>query len=200
MLADYHTHHYRCGHATGQMDDYVEAAIEAGIDEIGLSDHSPIYHFEGDPHPRPLGAMAQAELPVYIDDLQRVRARFADRISIRIGAISPARAASSPRSRAAKHWLTAPIGVESQFAGSDPPRPSSTVLALRDFVMAVREGGQARPARISRWILASRFASISLTSETPVLAGSPANCASLTLTAFMALVSAAFSGAYRAAS
>ena len=85
MLADYHTHHYRCGHATGQMDDYVEAAIDAGIEEIGLSDHSPIYHFEGDAHPRPLGAMAQAELPAYIDDLQRVRARFADSISIRLG-------------------------------------------------------------------------------------------------------------------
>lgn len=85
MLADYHTHHYRCGHATGQMDDYVEAAIALGLDEIGLSDHAPIYHFEDDPYPRPQGAMAQSELPAYINDMQRVRERFAGRISIRLG-------------------------------------------------------------------------------------------------------------------
>ncbi|MDQ5853087.1 MAG: histidinol-phosphatase HisJ family protein [Chloroflexota bacterium] len=85
MLADYHTHHFRCGHATGQMDDYVEAAIAAGLDEIGLSDHAPIYHFEGDPHPRPQGAMSQTELPAYIEDMQRVRDRFAGRIGVRLG-------------------------------------------------------------------------------------------------------------------
>jgi histidinol-phosphatase (PHP family) len=85
MLADYHTHHYRCGHAIGQMDDYVEAAIAAGLDEIGLSDHAPIYHFEGDPHPRPLGAMAQSELPAYVEEMQRVRERFAGRIRVRLG-------------------------------------------------------------------------------------------------------------------
>jgi histidinol-phosphatase (PHP family) len=85
MLADYHTHHYRCGHADGQMDDYVEAAIGAGLAEIGLSDHAPIYHFEGDPYPRPQGAMSQGELPAYIDDMLRVRDRFAGRIRVRLG-------------------------------------------------------------------------------------------------------------------
>src|SRR5918998_5665350 len=85
MLVDYHTHHFRCGHASGQMDDYVEAAIAAGLDEIGLSDHSPIYHFEGDPQPRPRGAMSQTELPTYIADMQRVRDRFAGRIRVRLG-------------------------------------------------------------------------------------------------------------------
>ena len=85
MLVDYHTHHYRCGHATGHMDDYVEAAIAAGLDEVGLSDHSPIYHFAGDPQPRPQGAMHQAELPAYVDEMQQVRERFAGRISVRLG-------------------------------------------------------------------------------------------------------------------
>jgi histidinol-phosphatase (PHP family) len=67
------------------MDDYVEAAISIGLDEIGLSDHGPIYHFAGDPHPRPQGAMAQGELPAYIEDMLRVRERFAGRISVRLG-------------------------------------------------------------------------------------------------------------------
>src|SRR3954447_6136455 len=85
MLVDYHTHHYRCGHATDEMDDYVEAAIAAGLDEIGLSDHSPIYHLGTDPQPRPQGAMSQTELDTYITDMQRVRDRFAGRITVRLG-------------------------------------------------------------------------------------------------------------------
>ena len=68
MRVDYHTHHSRCGHATGRMDDYVEAAIAAGLHEIGLSDHSPIYHLGDDPHARPNTAMSQHELPQYVQE------------------------------------------------------------------------------------------------------------------------------------
>src|SRR3954452_15204510 len=85
MLVDYHTHHYRCGHATGKMDDYVEAAIAAGLDEIGLSDHSPIYHLGDDPQPMPGTAMSQHELPSYIQEMIEVRERFAGRIVVRLG-------------------------------------------------------------------------------------------------------------------
>lgn len=85
MLVDYHTHHYRCGHAQGQLAEYVEAAIGAGLNEIGLSDHSPIYHLGSDPQPRPHTAMSQHELPAYINDMQAVRDRFADQITVRLG-------------------------------------------------------------------------------------------------------------------
>ena len=85
MLVDYHTHHYRCGHATGQMGDYVEAALAANLSEIGLSDHSPIYHLGDDPHPRPATAMSQAELPSYIQEMQQVRDRYSHRITVRLG-------------------------------------------------------------------------------------------------------------------
>jgi histidinol-phosphatase (PHP family) len=85
MLVDYHTHHYRCGHAEGKMEEYVEAAIAAGLDEIGLSDHSPIYHFGDDPQPLPGTAMSQHELPAYVAEMVEVRDRFADRITIRLG-------------------------------------------------------------------------------------------------------------------
>ncbi|GIV97478.1 MAG: putative histidinol-phosphatase [Herpetosiphonaceae bacterium] len=85
MLADYHTHHYRCGHAEGTLADYVEAAIAAGLDEIGLSDHSPIYHLGNNPHPRPSTAMSQHELPNYVREMLDVRERYAGRITVRIG-------------------------------------------------------------------------------------------------------------------
>jgi histidinol-phosphatase (PHP family) len=43
LLTDYHTHSWRCGHAAGTLSEYVRAAAERGIDEIGLTDHLPIY-------------------------------------------------------------------------------------------------------------------------------------------------------------
>ena len=85
MLVDYHTHHQRCGHAAGTLDDYVVAAIAAGLDEIGLSDHSPIYHLGPEPHVRPGTAMSQHELPRYVAEMQAVRERFAGRITVRLG-------------------------------------------------------------------------------------------------------------------
>lgn len=86
MRVDYHTHNYRCGHAQGELADYIEAAIAAGLDEIGLSDHSPIYHIGGDdPHPIPRTAMSRSELPRYVDAMLAERERYADRIVVRLG-------------------------------------------------------------------------------------------------------------------
>ena len=41
-LADYHTHTPLCGHAEGSPDDFILAAIRAGLAEIGFSDHAPL--------------------------------------------------------------------------------------------------------------------------------------------------------------
>ncbi|AWN22145.1 histidinol phosphate phosphatase [Deinococcus irradiatisoli] len=85
MLVDYHTHHHRCGHATGQMAEYVETAVAAGLSEIGLSDHSPIYHLGPDPHVRPGTAMSQHEFAAYLREMDEVREQFAGRIQVRLG-------------------------------------------------------------------------------------------------------------------
>jgi histidinol-phosphatase (PHP family) len=85
MRVDYHTHHYRCGHAVGQMTEYVAAAIAAGLNEIGLSDHAPIYHFGEDPHPQPRTAMSQLELPNYVREMAEIRDRYAGQITVRLG-------------------------------------------------------------------------------------------------------------------
>lgn len=85
MLVDYHTHHYRCGHAGGNLEDYVEAAIHTGLSEIGLSDHSPIYHLGDDPHPLPGTAMSQLEFPAYLREMAEVRDRYAGQIIVRLG-------------------------------------------------------------------------------------------------------------------
>ncbi|MBE5938929.1 MAG: histidinol-phosphatase HisJ family protein [Lachnospiraceae bacterium] len=41
LKANYHTHTTRCGHASGTDREYVEAAIEAGYEILGFSDHTP---------------------------------------------------------------------------------------------------------------------------------------------------------------
>ena len=41
MFANYHTHTYRCQHASGSDREYVEAAIETGLKVLGFSDHCP---------------------------------------------------------------------------------------------------------------------------------------------------------------
>jgi len=90
MRVDYHTHHVRCGHASGNLSDYVEAAIKAGLDEIGLSDHGPIYHLGPHPHVQPRTAMSQHELPRYMAELLQVRDRYAGRIAVKLGVESDA--------------------------------------------------------------------------------------------------------------
>lgn len=42
MLIDYHTHHVRCGHASGELEEYVKRGIEIGLTQLGLSDHMPL--------------------------------------------------------------------------------------------------------------------------------------------------------------
>ena len=84
MLTDYHTHTYRCGHATGSMRDYVEHAISLGIDEIALTDHLWLY-FEDDPARRnPTFAMQEETYDEHFLEMLRTRDEFASRIHVRL--------------------------------------------------------------------------------------------------------------------
>lgn len=39
LTSNYHTHTYRCGHATGKDEEYVLEALSMGIRNLGFSDH-----------------------------------------------------------------------------------------------------------------------------------------------------------------
>ena len=43
MKINYHTHHHLCGHAEGNVEAYIQEAIKNEFEEIGISDHGPIY-------------------------------------------------------------------------------------------------------------------------------------------------------------
>jgi histidinol-phosphatase (PHP family) len=84
MRIDYHTHHVRCGHAVGQLEQYIQQAIEIHLDQIGLSDHMPLLHV--DPATYYSGmAMPREELPSYVEECFTLREKYKSLIDIRIG-------------------------------------------------------------------------------------------------------------------
>jgi histidinol-phosphatase (PHP family) len=80
---DYHAHTARCGHASGAMERYVERAIEAGLSELGFSDHLFMYWLPPERRDPELG-MAEWEHDYYIEDVERCRRSYAAAITIRL--------------------------------------------------------------------------------------------------------------------
>ena len=82
MIANYHTHTFRCGHATGEDEEYILQAIEAGFKELGFSDHAPFMFPDGRQSCHRIKLdMAQD----YIDKLSALREKYRDKINIHIG-------------------------------------------------------------------------------------------------------------------
>ncbi|GAB4551034.1 MAG: histidinol-phosphatase HisJ [Anaerolineae bacterium] len=84
ISVDYHTHHNRCGHAQGHIEDYIRSGLNKGLLEIGISDHAPIFWKDGD-DPMPTIAMAKSELDGYVDEVLRLKAKYAGQIEVRLG-------------------------------------------------------------------------------------------------------------------
>lgn len=84
MLIDYHTHHVRCGHAVGELEEYVLRGIEMGLSQIGLSDHMPLLHVDPATY-YPEMAMPMDELPRYVEECLSLKERYKDRIDVRVG-------------------------------------------------------------------------------------------------------------------
>lgn len=83
MDYNFHTHTYRCGHATGTEREYIEAAIAAGIKEMGFSDHAPWI----DPA---LGREWNYVVPYgkvdgYISTVRALREEYQHRLTLHIG-------------------------------------------------------------------------------------------------------------------
>ena len=83
MLANYHTHTPRCNHAVGEEQCYVERAVEGGLKLLGFSDHTP-YLFDK-PGYYSSFRMRPEELDDYVQTLQKLRTKYADRIELHIG-------------------------------------------------------------------------------------------------------------------
>jgi histidinol-phosphatase (PHP family) len=82
MIANYHTHTPRCNHATGSEREYVEAALQAGLQILGFSDHSPCV-FPG--NYVSWHRMKLEELEDYVAAVLALREEYKDRIQIPLG-------------------------------------------------------------------------------------------------------------------
>ena len=78
-MLDYHIHTKRCGHATGEMYEYVEKALKLGFEEIGFSDHFPFID-----RVRPELAMSLSQFPDYVREVEELRKQY-PQITIRLG-------------------------------------------------------------------------------------------------------------------
>lgn len=79
IKTNWHTHTSRCGHAVGTDEEYVLAAIEAGIKTLGFSDHAA--YIKPHPHSR----MNYEQVPDYISSIRSLSRKYADQISIHLG-------------------------------------------------------------------------------------------------------------------
>lgn len=84
MYIDYHTHHERCGHAVGKLEEYVQRGIELGLQQLGLSDHLPLIHVDPASY-YPEMAMPMAELPRYVEECLTLKERYRGVIDLRVG-------------------------------------------------------------------------------------------------------------------
>ena len=82
MIANYHTHTWRCNHATGLEEEYVTRAIDRGMKVFGFSDHTP-YIFPGDYYST--FRMKPDLLDDYVDTVLKLRERYAGQIEIPLG-------------------------------------------------------------------------------------------------------------------
>ena len=79
VLHDYHMHTKRCGHATGEVAEYIEVAKRKGLEEIGFSDHLPFVTHRDSQYTMDLN-----ELPSYQKDIEEAKTKNKD-LSIKIG-------------------------------------------------------------------------------------------------------------------
>ena len=87
LQANYHTHTWRCGHATGADRDYLDAAIGAGLKTLGISDHGPMI-FPSPQYPPDYYSgfrMLREHTAGYFHSFSELRQEARDRLEILIG-------------------------------------------------------------------------------------------------------------------
>lgn len=83
MLFNYHTHTKRCRHANGEDREYVENAIQKGMQVLGFSDHAP-YLFK-DPNYYSQFRMFTDQLEEYAESVRSLQKEYASDIRILCG-------------------------------------------------------------------------------------------------------------------
>lgn len=79
IKTNWHTHTARCGHAVGSDEEYVKAAVKAGIQTLGFSDHAAYKD------PAPHSRMNIEEVENYISSILALKEKYRGQIDLHIG-------------------------------------------------------------------------------------------------------------------
>ena len=82
MNYNYHAHTWRCGHATGTEEEYINYAVDHGVKYMGFSDHAPFVFPDGT---QSTYRVQQEEAPGYISLLRELREKYKDQLDLKIG-------------------------------------------------------------------------------------------------------------------
>lgn len=85
MLKNYHSHTYRCGHAYGTDDEFIQAAIDAGYGVLGFSEHAPWPFKDGYQELDSRQRIKMEELDSYLADMQALQEKYKGQIEMKIG-------------------------------------------------------------------------------------------------------------------
>ncbi len=79
LKQNFHTHTNRCGHATGEDEEYVLEAIKAGVQVLGFSDHAAYKT------PFPTERMNYSQVPEYFASIKTLKEKYKDQIELHLG-------------------------------------------------------------------------------------------------------------------
>lgn len=82
MIANYHTHTWRCNHASDREEDYVKCALKRGLKILGFSDHTP-YLFPGSYYSH--FRMFPNQLEDYCNTVLKLRKGYHGQLEIHLG-------------------------------------------------------------------------------------------------------------------
>ena len=86
-MKDGHIHTPYCPHGTDdKFEQYVEKAIKVGLDEISFTEHFPLPKGFTDPAPNNDSSINLEQLKSYINDVNKLKDRYKDKIKINVGA------------------------------------------------------------------------------------------------------------------
>lgn len=86
MIADGHIHTPFCPHGTSdKFEEYIEWFIQQKAEEISFTEHAPLPEGFVDTTPSQDSGMSLDLLPLYIDQLQKIKEKYKNKIKVNIG-------------------------------------------------------------------------------------------------------------------
>lgn len=80
QMFNYHTHTKRCGHAVGEDEEYIQAAIQAGFTTLGFSEHLGYEGWDDAKERIPF-----AQVNEYLERMREYQKKYKNQINLRIG-------------------------------------------------------------------------------------------------------------------